>query len=514
MASIPLLPKDQRAGIELEIIAVDNSRSGLPGLATLIPPLQIKTRAEVGRIERVMRAYSVEIPVFRFGYAAALMLFFAIAWLVGIRYLDVVWMIVVTAVLLFNAWTNFTPSADQSLWYTHQIAISAFALYGAMAIFVAAFLRIEFDRHKVATLYLLSMGAISGIILSLDRRIVLEYYLENRVPMTIVITALASGAYLTLVKKRDVPHARRRKIMAFGWISAIGALCYVAEMVLMETKGVSLQDPVNYSIVTIFAGFLASDLVTFHRNYFTERKQREHSESERRVIVQSLEVGQMVQTLLMPEELKGEIGPYRFLMHHAPFSHMSGDWLRRSNVDKSRVALWQGDVVGKGPAAALGVTAIMSALDDNDDGLKDPPAGMARIDSTLRRLFRHHINSTAAVVTLGENGRVELYSCGTIGWFLWHEGVFQHLPVRGSLLGSEGELSVGHRSADIPPGGMLFTFTDGVMEGSRAIYALKSILSKKSTIDGPAELTKVLLETGQGHAQPDDRTLTIVQRVE
>lgn len=235
-------------------------------------------------------------------------------------------------------------------------------------------------------------------------------------------------------------------------------------------------------------------------------------EKELNEVNQRLELAETVQRMLLPKNLAGTIfGPLRYKFIYEPAQTMSGDWLAMWTGEE-QVCLFLGDVVGKGPQAALAVSIVSSIIAESKHEGLDIEQCMVRINRQLLHLFGQHINTTMASIAINKGGRVDLYNAGAIGFFTWDGQKIQHLPLRSTSLGVLGEPKFAKTSLDYVEGMRIFTFTDGVLEGSRAIKQLANALKKQEP--GPAidfdQLGKVIIEVGREHVLDDDKTVLMV----
>jgi hypothetical protein len=64
----------------------------------------------------------------------------------------------------------------------------------------------------------------------------------------------------------------------------------------------------------------------------------------------------------------------------------------------------------------------------------------------------------------------------------------------------------------MPQGSIIFTFTDGYLEGSRALRRLTRALTEKKAHSGGTDLIhSILMECGEGSRLIDDRSLLLIK---
>lgn len=235
-------------------------------------------------------------------------------------------------------------------------------------------------------------------------------------------------------------------------------------------------------------------------------------ENELKAVNERLELGRTVQSMLLPPSMSGSIGPFAYQFFYDPAEKLSGDWL---NIWRSENQnhLFLGDVVGKGPQAALAVAAIASVINDSKFYRLSIAETIERINCQLIELFQKHITSTFSSVTFHGDGSIELHNAASLGWFALKGNKIQHLPMRSMPLGVVKNAKVATVRRTFEPGTTLFTFTDGVLEGSRA---LKNLFTKLRSMPEDAELTfdelhEMLLTLGKEHVLVDDKSILIVR---
>ncbi len=235
-------------------------------------------------------------------------------------------------------------------------------------------------------------------------------------------------------------------------------------------------------------------------------------ENELKAVNERLELGRTVQSMLLPPSMDGAIDRFAFRYYYDPAEKMSGDWL---NIWRSeeRNHLFLGDVVGKGPQAALAVAAIASVINDSKYHGLSIAETIERINCQLIDLFQRHITSTFSSATFHADGSVELHNAAALGWFALKGNRVQHLPMRSIPLGVVKNAPLATIRKTFEPGTTLFAFTDGVLEGSRA---RKNLFTKLKAMPEDAELTydelhEMLLAVGKEHVLVDDKSVLIIK---
>jgi len=240
---------------------------------------------------------------------------------------------------------------------------------------------------------------------------------------------------------------------------------------------------------------------------------KELSEARIETLEGRLALAKTVQQLLLPKSLEGVTGDYRYSFYYEPAEQMSGDWLNIWHDEETGgFHLLFGDVVGKGPQAALAVSAIASMMSDAKVRNLSMEECILGINRHLRLLFKGHINSTLSAITLNTDRTADLYTCGTIGWFVLKEGTAAFMPLRGTPLGMNEHPIIGHQRIDFSPTTTVFSFSDGCLEGSRATRLLLKALREPGAAGtwDMETLIKTIVQIGSDFVQRDDKTALVV----
>ena len=234
-------------------------------------------------------------------------------------------------------------------------------------------------------------------------------------------------------------------------------------------------------------------------------------EAELRTLEERLALGRSVQDLLLPKSLDGEFNYAKYRCFYEPAQKMSGDWLNIWKTENGECRLFLGDVVGKGPQAALAVAAIAATLSECRDSQLTMAETCLRINRRLLELFHGSVSTTLTAVTIDSSMEAELYTCGALGWIFYGEGGWDYLPVRGSSLGVESEIKINTKKLSLKPGNTLVAFTDGCLEGSRELKMLFKQLKLKG-VDPTSHdaIHQEIIAVGASSVVEDDKTMIII----
>lgn len=255
-------------------------------------------------------------------------------------------------------------------------------------------------------------------------------------------------------------------------------------------------------------------LISIERNYFEEKSLRLIQENQNAKLEAYLALGKAVQKLLLPQSFKGNFRQFSYQMRYQPHLKMAGDWLYTWQVSPREYRLFIGDVMGKGPSAAIPVASIIGILKDCEQQKLSMEESFKLINNRLIKLFGYHITTTAAGVALHYDGRCELYNAGSPGWFLASDEGVEFFMLRSSPLGMTENIQIAKYGFQTPPNSVFFTFTDGYLDGSRELHRFLRILNQKRIGDGsPQTLHERLLEANSPRINDDDQTLLTIKAV-
>jgi serine phosphatase RsbU (regulator of sigma subunit) len=227
----------------------------------------------------------------------------------------------------------------------------------------------------------------------------------------------------------------------------------------------------------------------------------------------------MLQDSLLPARLPTVSG-WELAARYVPGANsgVGGDWYDVLPLPDRLLGLVIGDVVGKGLAAAVVMGRLRSALRAYALEYTDPADVLGRLDRKASH-FEHNAMATVgyAVVDVG-TGRVRLSLAGHPPPVVAVPGgppVFADVPVDPPV--GQGLKINGRRAAtiDLPPGGLVTLFTDGLVE--RRDASIDDGLSRLlSIVDaGPAEWVCARIMAAMVGTRPaiDDIALLAAHRV-
>lgn len=331
-------------------------------------------------------------------------------------------------------------------------------------------------------------------------------YLRRASDETAIVLAFL-GAALALL-------TRRRILWALRVSAALFLVAIAAAFATMLTTGLVL--PCAQAGLPFLAGWAMRAACYFFR-----------SRIERASLEQQLALGTTVQRMLLPERMTGTIGYWTYKIVYRPYGAMAGDW---SQVFEGRLpdgsavgVLAIGDVVGKGPSAALITSVIAGAFDECAHQWRETTVNvrdfLVRLDRTILSIFKAEQNTTLSLCVLTDDV-ASVLSCGAPAW-LHFRGDRSLARVSVKPAGPLGMFcnagSVIEKSVVVGAGEVLMAYTDGVIDGRTG---LRSLIEEYKRIDPPETgeplfeyLEHLAVESGKGSTLPDDVTLLMVQRL-
>ncbi len=515
-AHFPLTPAEQRKDALLEIVARRSDRSDRVGPVTLAPFFFAKDRRSLARVEHLNWSGNIEAPMLYVGFALATFIVFGVSWLFGIRYRDVEWMVVLSASLALLFWLDYTPHGfrgPQALAVGQVVRQSTLL---AMSFFLAAFLRFESKRLPLGLVFTILVVFLAALNLLVPRDILALAWMPARLPLIFAAMASAGLGWAGWRHSRTLSGTRRLRVKVISVTALLAGGAFAAQAVLSATHGFMFENFLVVGFVTAFSTFLAVDLVTFHRQFFDEKARRIEGEDENTLLESRLELGRAVQQHLLPKTMRETRNGIDYAFFYEPSQGMSGDWLVSCIASDQTLQLFIGDVVGKGPQAAISVAAIVATLKDAQSDNLDLLSRIGRVNDVLFDLFGGHVTTTVAAVAVpaDRHQKVELLSAGSVGWLhATREGI-QVRRVTNSLIGSERETSFESMFVELQTGERLLTYTDGVIDGSQGLRSFKRRFDGRSALEIDAEgLFRAAVDSGRTSALEDDKALLLLTRV-
>ncbi len=246
---------------------------------------------------------------------------------------------------------------------------------------------------------------------------------------------------------------------------------------------------------------------------------------EKTLASRDLEMGRTIQALLLPQTREASVGEWSYRIVFEPYGPMSGDWYQTYHVKDPTQALRAvvaiGDVVGKGPSAALNTATITSVWKRHELEFEKSPDDLTpflvELDRAIEESYRGEQTTSIQLAAIYRD-RIRVISCGAPVWMkVAADGVSTRLRNKpcnplGLPIGTPKFQMVEFSVAE---GDFFVAHTDGVMEGSDSfsrfagtVKAAAAETRSFATIAGAARAA------GQGFVIPDDFTMLMIQRLD
>lgn len=231
-----------------------------------------------------------------------------------------------------------------------------------------------------------------------------------------------------------------------------------------------------------------------------------------------LELGRTAQELFMPDVMKGKVGSYSYTIVFKPWGPLSGDWVQTyQHGDQAVIAI--GDVVGKGPSAALNTSVIATIWSEHcvkwtDSGKINIEEFAKNLNYVINRLFRGKQFTTFSCIVI-EGAELKLFNIGAPPWYLLEplKGV-RSLRIRSkNPLGIEPDGAIYNNNIhDLTDQQTLIAYTDGVMDGTASRRFLNKTIKKNSSKISHDLTGEIVFKAGVSERLADDYTLLIVSK--
>lgn len=225
-------------------------------------------------------------------------------------------------------------------------------------------------------------------------------------------------------------------------------------------------------------------------------------------LLRDLRAARDVQRRLMPEST-GRIGPLQYTMHFQPGRVVAGDFFGIRPIGDQRVAMFIGDVAGKG----LGASLMMATIQSHLDALLRTDQPLPRIVSELNRYISGR-SSTSEFASLWigvlDHAQRTLHAVDAgHGYAILHRSGAPEMPSfeGGPPIGVEAAFDFGESVIEIAPGDRIVLFSDGVPEQpdrSGELFGVQRIIE---ALTGSSELDTdlpMLIDALTAHAPTEE----------
>lgn len=441
-----------------------------------------------------------------------LVLMLAWAWISGMRFNDIGWILLLMASLCLQSVVILGPDLllVDFWWRCYQF----FFLAGAVAYlgFSLAFLQSQ------KTEALVRKWALPGLLSSIAGFYLFEkLYWHTRtyfVPAisTILVCALTI-ALIVAAKKAKASHGRRRlDLTAFAVVSLLGACGYALQATgYVYFKG-AFGPFIQPAVTLAFGVFLGADLVMFQRRTLSERQIRFGLEGRNQVIFEQMTIGQSIQNLLLKPTGTIDLESVKCVYSYKPHIHLAGDWVSIWESDEGLCVI-AGDVSGKGAPASLAMAMIMGFMERVREGRLALSAALEGVNRAARENLKGNLMSTWTGLVVTKSSDLLLGSAGSVGWFVWDGSTVKLHATRSDLIGINGEMKNGFKKIESKDWKIAITVSDGLCATGRGMKVvseqLKPLLEAGST---DSKIMEMLYGLAANVDIPDDQSVIIVRQ--
>lgn len=329
---------------------------------------------------------------------------------------------------------------------------------------------------------------------------------------SIFIACLMAGG----LAKQSQTLWRSRMAVSFAFVISLGMFPMIGDLIRIvnDLAGYKFSiSMINYTAVfdlflfTFMSGIVALEMAL-------RMIQQREATIRLQALSDRLELASTVQSNLLPMPMNGDMAGYRYWCRYEPADRLAGDWLYVSHIDETKVRFFLGDVTGKGPAAAIAMSAIMSLLRKFDFEPVTLESLVKQLNKHIAYLFKGNLGSALSVVEGEVEGTCRVMTFGAVGWFhLRGDGGVELIQSRGGILGTSTSVIPYAASVKLERGDRLIAFSDGCLDGVRYLKKLHDDLLNQHKEMSPEELYKAICKYGIEQVNQDDKTFICVERV-
>ncbi len=253
---------------------------------------------------------------------------------------------------------------------------------------------------------------------------------------------------------------------------------------------------VNLDTVSDILSVLALGIIILLRSSRMSRRQAQ--------LEAELEAAQQVQQMLVPEKT-GAVPGFTVDAVYLPAQQVGGDFFQVLPAGNGGLLVVIGDVAGKGLPAAMLVSALVGSIRTAADSTHAPEALLERLNERLVGRTQGGF-STALAAHISADGGLTIANAGHLSPYL--DG--KEVELAGALpLGITSAIRYEARQAQLPPGGRLTFYSDGVVEARNARGELFGFDRARELSGEPAS---EIARQAQQFGQQDDITVVAIRR--
>ncbi|MBL0926297.1 MAG: SpoIIE family protein phosphatase [Phycisphaerales bacterium] len=248
-------------------------------------------------------------------------------------------------------------------------------------------------------------------------------------------------------------------------------------------------------------------------------KARELADRERRLIA-DLDAARAAQQLLLPPE-RGEHGPLRYAMRMKSGRLVAGDLFDVIPLDSGRVAVFLGDVAGKGASAGMLMATAQAHLNAELRTTRDPAQAASSLNKLLAAKAARDRFISLWIGLFDPAQRTLIFVDAGHGYWLLREPGKDPRTVSaegGLVLGVDPDSVYVNEYTEIAAGTRIAVFSDGVVEQTSPEGqqfgiegAINAIRAAANADEDAARLFDAVLAHAQGTPLGDDTTVASIE---
>jgi len=280
-----------------------------------------------------------------------------------------------------------------------------------------------------------------------------------------------------------------RSVMCAPLIDADGRSFGAIQIDTVNYRGRFREEDLRVFVAVATQASIAFDNARMHE---TALRQRE--------IERDLELADQIQRSFLPGG-PPEVAGYRFFDYYWPASYVGGDYYSYLPLPDGRLAIVVADVVGHGLAAAM-LTAKLSAELRYQLLTAAPVEAINRVNRSLAETLAENHFITLVLMVLDPNtGQINLVNAGHPTPIVRsHGGRIEELgtEVSGFPLGVARDTTYEECSFQVPAGGLVLVYTDGITEAMHAekgVYGLARLHEQVEAASGdPRQIGQLVID--------------------
>jgi hypothetical protein len=232
----------------------------------------------------------------------------------------------------------------------------------------------------------------------------------------------------------------------------------------------------------------------------------------------SIDLGRMVQELLLPKRMKDRLAAFDYAFCYVPREgSLSGDWINHWSTRDGTMHFVLGSVLGEKIQAALAVASIATVIErarDLDLSLEDC---LTDINDTLLHLFSGRIGTKASGVSVSSDGFIQFWNFGGPGWNIIRSGNEEVILKNEEILGKSSHKSVEGIRYSLADISVSYVFSDCFAPDQEQLVNFRRQISQSTTHEISSDaLCKIALDIsatqrkGDSNVQADDRTMLVI----